>query len=594
MNHETCVERFFKRAKAHPNANAYFTKKEGSYKPSTWGEVGKQVESFAKGLIALGLREGQTVAILSYNRPEWLIAALAAQATHGVCAGVYNSCSAEEIAHILGHCEAPFIVVENGKRFREQIKPVLHLLPALSKVILMEPDDIENSEQLMTFSQVMEKGSKVTSKILSERTSRIRPEGIATLIYTSGTTGPAKAVMLSHRSIYWTVSTCVKMFELTDKDRMISYLPLAHIAEQMFSLYAPICTGMQLYFAESMEQLPENLKEVRPTLFFGVPRVYEKFHAKILPKLKSAKGLKAKLLNFSEKSAQTYWNYEHRNLPVPAMTKAKMSLARKLVFSKLKDLLGFSEVRACVSGAAPLSKDIISFFTGLDLPIYEVYGQSEDCGPTTFSAPRAMRLGTVGKPLPGLQIKIEKDGEVCIRGPNVFKGYLKDEAATAEALKDGWLHSGDIGHLDSEGYLCITDRKKDLLITAGGKNISPQNLEGMLKQIPFVNLAVVIGDQKKYLSALLTPNHENLKIFAEENKLTSESLADWVRHPQVLSEIQSHIDKINQTLASVEQIKKFTLLASDFSIENGELTPTMKIKRKVINTRYQEQIEALY
>jgi long-chain acyl-CoA synthetase len=362
----------------------------------------------------------------------------------------------------------------------------------------------------------------------------------------------------------------------------------------MFSLYAPICTGMQLYFAESMEQLPENLKEMKPTLFFGVPRVYEKFYAKILPKLKSAQGLKAKLLNFSQNSAQTYWNYEHRNLPVPILAEARMSIARKLVFSKLKELLGFSEVRVCVSGAAPLSKDIISFFTGLDLPIYEVYGQSENCGPTTFNSPRATRLGTVGKPLAGLQIKIEKDGEICVKGPNVFKGYLTDEAATGEALKDGWLHSGDIGHLDSEGYLCITDRKKDLLITAGGKNISPQNLEGMLKQIPFVNLAVVIGDQKKYLSALLTPNQETLKIFAEENELKTDSLADWVKHPQVIGEIQSHIDRINQTLASVEQIKRFTLLSSDFSIENGELTPTMKIKRKVINMRYQEQIEALY
>lgn len=557
----------------------------------TWGALGKQVESFAKGLISLGLREGQTVAILSYNRPEWLISAIAAQATHGVCAGIYNSCSPEEITHILGHCEAPFVVVENGKRFREQIKPVLHLLPALSKIILIEPDDIENSDQVLTFSQVVEKGSNITAKVLSERMSRIRPEGVASLIYTSGTTGPAKAVMLSHRSIYWTVSTCVKLFELNDKDRMISYLPLAHIAEQMFSLYVPIYTGMNLYFAQSMEHLPENIKEVKPTLFFGVPRVFEKFHAKISPKLDSATGLKAKILKFAQASSQTYWDYEHKNLPMPFMAQFKMSLARKLVFNKLKNLLGFSEVRACVSGAAPLSKDIISFFTGLDLPVYEVYGQSEDCGPTTFNAPRATRIGTVGKPLPGLQVKIEKDGEICVKGPNVFKGYLKEEAATQETLKDGWLHSGDIGHLDSEGYLCITDRKKDLLITAGGKNISPQNLEGMLKQIPLINLAVVIGDQKKYLSALLTPNLETLALFAQEQGLESDNL---VNHPKVLAEIQAGIDKINQSLASVEQIKKFTLLAQDFSIENGELTPTMKIKRKVINSRYQEQIEALY
>ena len=594
MNHETCVERFFKRVRTNPDVPAYFSKQNGTYQASTWGEVGKQVESFAKGLISLGFREGQTLAILSNNRPEWLIAAISAQSSHGVCTGIYNSCSPEEILHLLSHCEAPLVVVENGKRFREQIKPILSQLPNLSKIILIESDDIEHSDQIITFSQVIEKGTCIASKVLTERTARIRPEGVATLIYTSGTTGPAKAVMLSHRSIYWTVSTCVKIFELGEADRMISYLPLAHIAEQMFSLYVPIYSGMNLYFAESMDKLPENLKEVQPTLFFGVPRVYEKFHAKIAPKLESATGLQAHILRFAQKSAQTYWNYDHRNLPIPLVTRSKIALARQLVFNKLKTLIGLKQVRVCVSGAAPLSKEIVSFFTGLDLPIYEVYGQSEDCGPTTFNIPRATRLGTVGKPLPGLQVKIESDGEICVKGPNVFKGYLKDEVATAETLKDGWLHSGDIGHLDEEGYLHVTDRKKDLLITAGGKNISPQNLEGMLKQIPFVNLAVVIGDQKKYLSALLTPNPEALSLFAKENALEVSDVADLVKHPKILSELQNRINQINQTLATVEQIKRFNLLPQDFSIENGELTPTMKIKRKVINSRYQEQIAALY
>lgn len=594
MNHETCIERFLKRAKTSSQESAYYSKRNGSYQATSWGELGRQVESFAKGLISLGFREGQTLAILSSNRPEWLMAALAAQAAHGVCAGIYNSCSPEEILHILAHCEAPFLVVENGKRFREQIEPILSQLSSLNKVILIQSDDTEHGDQILTFSQVMEKGTCIAPKVLSERTARIRPEGVATLIYTSGTTGPAKAVMLSHRSIYWTVSTCVKMFELSEADRMISYLPLAHIAEQMFSLYVPIYSGMKLYFAESMDRLPENLKEVQPTLFFGVPRVYEKFHAKILPKLEAATGFQAKVLKFAQKTSQIYWDLEHHNLPISLITKARMALARKLVFDKLKLLLGLNQVRACVTGAAPLSKDIISFFTGLDLPIYEVYGQSEDCGPTTFNAPRATRIGTVGKPLPGLQIKIEKDGEICVKGPNVFKGYLKDEAATAETLKDGWLHSGDIGNLDSEGYLCVTDRKKDLLITAGGKNISPQNLEGMLKQIPLINLAVVIGDQKKYLSALLTPNLEALDLFSKEHALEANTLADLVKHPKVLAEIQNRIDKMNQTLASVEQIKRFSLLPEDFSIEHGELTPTMKIKRKVINSRYQDQIAALY
>ncbi len=594
MTNDTCVERFFTRVRTCSEKPAYFSKVNGTYTAKTWGQIGQQVESFAKGLISLGFREGDPLAILSYNRAEWLIAALAAQASHGICAGIYNSCSPDEIAYILGHSEAPFVVVENGKRFREQIKPILHKLPALRKVILIEPDDIENNEQVITFASVCERGAGLSPKCFNDRRSRVRSEGVASLIYTSGTTGPAKAVMLSHRAISWTVSTCVKLFSMTDADRMLSYLPLAHIAEQMFSLYAPVYTGMNLYFAESFENLQGNLKEVEPTLFFGVPRVYEKFCEKIQSKMSQTKGIKSKLLSFSRNSSKSYWLNQHHNRPISAALGAKMGLARKLVFSKMKAAMGFSKVRACVSGAAPLSKEIIAFFETIDLPVYEVYGQSEDCGPTSFNTPNASRTGSVGKPLPGLQVRIEKDGEICLKGPNVFKGYFKDEAATHEALKDGWLHSGDIGHFDTEGYLYITDRKKDILITAGGKNISPQNIEGRLKQIPLVNFAVVIGDQRKYLSALLTPNLEALQEFAKENNLGDMNLTQLIAHPAICSEIQRHVDKINRELASVEQIKRFNFLAKDFSIEGGELTPTMKIKRKVINSNYQQQIEALY
>ncbi len=593
MNRDTCVERFFKRADEQANKPAYFFKKNGSYTPISWGQAGSKVESFAKGLLSLGFREGQTLAILSYNRPEWIFSALAAQANHAACAGIYNSCSAEEIEHILSHCEAPFVVVENGKRYREQIKPIIHLLPKLQKVILIQPDDIEDSDQIMTFQRVCELGEGVSNKGLLERRKSVKPENIASLIYTSGTTGPAKAVMLSHRAVEWTISTCASLFKLSSEDRMVSYLPLAHIAEQMFSLYAPIHTGMNLYFAESLDALPENLREVEPTLFFGVPRIYEKFHSKINAKLAEATGLKNALLSFSRSTSDAYWDAHHHNHPGSLVTEASMKLARALVFKKLKKALGFSQVRACVSGAAPLSKEIVHFFNTLDLPIYEVYGQSEDCGPTSFNIPSATRLGSVGKPLPGLQVKIAQDGEICIKGPNLFSGYLKDSEATAETLVNGWLHSGDIGHIDSEGYLHITDRKKDILITAGGKNISPQNIEGQLKQIPLVNLAVVIGDKRKYLSALLTPDAEALRAFGAEHGL-GDDVHELVKHSKVLSEIQRQIDGINRGLASVEQIKRFTLLAQDFSIESGELTPTLKIKRKVINTRYHEHIEALY
>jgi long-chain acyl-CoA synthetase len=592
---ETSVDRFFERARVHAKADAYFSKKsQGSYVATSWSEYGEKVSAFASGLIELGLLEGQSVGILGYNRPEWTQACIATQAANAVSAGIYTSCSAQEVAYILGHCEAPMVVVENGKRWREQIQPVLHLMPHLQKVILIEPDDLPQDDRIVTFSQVLELGRKASKKALEERISKIRPDGLATLIYTSGTTGPPKAVMLSHRSIDWTVVTAVNLLKVGQGDSLLSYLPLAHVAEQMFSVYAPIYSGLLLYFAESMEKLPENLQEVQPTVFFGVPRVYEKFYDKVSEKVNSASGVKGFLLLWARGVATKWWELNHHGQSPSSLLSLQYALAKRLIFNKLKPLLGLGRARLCVTGAAPISQDIIRFFMSLDVPIYEVYGQSEDTGPTTFNIPGATRLGTVGRPIPGLELKIAGDGEIMVRGPNIFLGYLKDQAATDETLSRGWLHSGDVGYIDKEGFLHITDRKKDLLITAGGKNIAPQNLESMLKQIPLVSLAVVIGDQKKYLVALLTPNHDNLKAFASAQGVKERELRELVTHKKVLSEIQMHIDKINEHLAPVEQIKKFTLLSKDFSVEEGELTPTMKIKRKVINSRYQDNIDSLY
>jgi long-chain acyl-CoA synthetase len=521
-------------------------------------------------------------------------ACIAAQAAGGVSAGIYSSCSSDEVAYVLAHCEAPFVVVENGQRFREQIEPILDQLPALQKVILIESDEMVLNDKVILFSQVLELGRHAGASRLTERREHIRPEGVSTLIYTSGTTGPPKAVMLSHRSVAWTVNTAVTLMNVCETDTLVSYLPLAHIAEQMFSVYAPMFSGLVLYFAESMDKLPDNLKEVQPTVFFGVPRVYEKFYDKVQEKVSSATGVKRVLLTWARAVATQYWEHHHASQAVSPALKVQYRLAKKLVFDKLKPLLGLGAARLCVTGAAPISQEIIQFFMGLDIPIYEVYGQSEDTGPASFNIPGATRLGTVGRPLPGLELKIAEDGEILVRGPSIFSGYLKDQPATDEAIKGGWLYSGDVGHLDEQGFLKITDRKKDLLITAGGKNISPQNLEGMLKQNSLVSQAVVIGDQKKYLVALLTPQTDNLLAFADKLGIRSKSISELVKNKLVHGEIQRGIDAMNEKLAPAEQIKKFILLSRDFSIEDGELTPTMKVKRKVINARYQERIESLY
>ncbi len=598
MKQETCVHDFLNRVKNDANEVAYCFKKNSDWTQVTWHKFGKDVKTLAKGLLVLSPEAGTRVAILGQSRPEWVMSCIATQMMGGVSAGVYPSCSKEEVHHVLEHSEATILIVEDAKRWQEQVKPIVDRLPNLSVIVVMTWNDSIEEEyagkRIMSFSEVLALGAQENFAQVEQRINALRPEDLATLIYTSGTTGPAKAVMLSHRATHWTVHTAVRLLHVGKGDSIVSYLPLAHIAEQMFSVYAPLAAGITLHFAESMDQLPNNLKEVQPTLFFGVPRVYEKFYAKVKDRVESARGVKKVLLNFARNVAERTWALKHQSKPIPPLLQLQYEVARRLVFNKLKPLLGLGRVRICVSGAAPIAREILQFFLSLDIPIYEVYGQSEDSGPTTFNIPGATKLGTVGRPIPGLEVEIAQDGEILVRGPNLFSGYYKDEEATRECFRDGWLHTGDIGNLDKNGFLCITDRKKDILITAGGKNISPQNLEGMLKQIPWVSSAVVVGDQKKYLAALLTPNQERLSEFAALTSIEDQDLRQLVLDHRVLTAIQGEIDQINRKLAPVEQIKKFALLPREFSIEEGELTPTMKIRRKVINARYQEDINRLY
>ncbi|MDA0712679.1 MAG: AMP-binding protein, partial [bacterium] len=425
---DTCVDQFFNRVNKYPGMPAYFESEAGKYVPTTWHGFGENVSHLASGFIALGLAKGQCVVTLSFNRSEWITSSMAAQACGGVCVGVYNSCSAEEVEYILKHSEAPILVLENGKRWREQVEPIVQHLQSLKHVILIEPDDIVQEGLIKTFAQVLEMGKNQPSADLDERIKSIKVEDTATFIYTSGTTGAPKAVELSHKAVDWTVTSAVKLLKVRQEDTLVSYLPLAHVAEKMFTIYAPLYSGMNIYFADSVENMPENLKTAQPTVFFGVPRVYEKFYEKVSQKLNSATGIKSLLLKWARSVAMMHWEYDHQNALVPPLVSIQYVLAKRLVFNKLKPLLGLGKARACISGAAPISVDIIKFFMSIDVPIYEVYGQSEDCGPTTFNLPKATKLGTVGRALPGVEMKIASDGEIIVRGPHLFKGYYKDEA----------------------------------------------------------------------------------------------------------------------------------------------------------------------
>ena len=466
-------------------------------------------------------------------------------------------------------------------------------LPALQHIVLMggaaAPDDA--GDFVLTWEDFLARGADVPDADFDGRVEALEPDGLATFIYTSGTTGPPKGVMLSHRNLSWTATVAEGLTEAKEGDRSLSYLPLSHIAEQMFSLHVPITIGSSIYFAQSMEKLLANLVEVQPTIFFGVPRVWEKFYAGIQAKAAQTQGMKKKIGAWAKRIGSEVNDLRNAGGQPGRLLGLKFAIARKLVFSKVRPAIGLGNAKFCVSGAAPISDEIIRYFAGLDVVIREVYGQSEDTGPTTFNVPGKTRYGSVGPALPGVEVKIAEDEEILVRGPNVFMGYYKEPAATDETLIDGWLHSGDLGKFDADGYLHITGRKKDLIITAGGKNIAPKNWESSVKNQKVVGEAVMIGDKRKFLSALISLDPEAAAAWVSDKGADPETLQD---DAELRAEIQAWIDDVNSKYARVEQVKKFTILPRPLSIEGGELTPTLKVKRAKVNEHFAELIEDMY
>jgi long-chain acyl-CoA synthetase len=586
---DTIPQRLVQQAKLRPESPAYYAKVDGTWKGTSFREYANEVKQAAKSLIALGFQPGQCVCILGFNRPEWVILDVAAMAAGGAPAGIYTTCSKEEVQYIIHHAEAPLVLVENVDQW-QKVKAERERLPHLKHVVLMQGAPKVEDPMVLSWEEFMAKGAAVTDSKYDERLQALEPKGLATLIYTSGTTGPPKGVMLSHENLAWTASCSRELVSTGPWDRTISYLPLSHIAEQMFTIHGPITSGGAVYFAESLAKLPDNIKEVRPTIFFGVPRIWEKFHGGVAAKLKDAKGAKKALVRWAMNIALTYHAARMAGHPAPRSVEAQYKLAKKLVFKKLHDALGLGSARVMVSGAAPIAKEVIEFFMKLDLPILEVYGQSEDTGPTSFNQPHKQRLGTVGPVIPGVEVKLAEDGEILVRGPNVFMGYYKEPAATAETLIDGWLHSGDLGAFDREGFLSITGRKKEIIITAGGKNIAPKNIESALKNHPLIGEAVVIGDRRKYLTCVISLDPEATAKLMQEKGYSGKP----EEVPEIRASIQKAVDEVNATLARVETVKKFAILSRPFAMETGELTPTLKVKRKNVHKNFSREIEEMY
>jgi long-chain acyl-CoA synthetase len=586
--YETIAHKILKNGDRIGHLPAYHVKTGTAWVPTTWKTYAEQVRAAARSLIALGIAPGDAVTILSFNRPEWTITDVAAMAAGAVPAGIYTTNSPTECRYIIGHSEAPIVFVENQSQL-DKILQVRGDLPDLRHIVVID-GEASDDPMVMTWDGFMAAGAEVDDAALEERMSVLEGEGLATLIYTSGTTGPPKGVMLSHDNLAWTPAQVMAPLGISVDDRVLSYLPMSHIAEQLFTIHAPAVAGFPVYYAESIEKLADNLKEVEPTVFFAVPRVWERFHAGVDNELSKATGAKGKVLAWARGIGTKVTDLRNRGEEPGGLLGLQYKLADRLVFSKAAHALGLGKARILISSAAPLAPEIKAYFATIDLNILEVYGQSEDTGPTTINLPGRNRVDSVGPAFPNVAVKIAEDGEILVKGRNVFLGYYKEPEATAETMRDGWLYSGDLGEFDADGFLHITGRKKDIIITAGGKNVAPKPLESGLKLHSLISEAVVIGDRRKFLSVVVTIDEEVATVFLAERGL------DGPAHTsaEVAAEVQAAIDELNKDFARVEQLKKFAILPRQLSIEGGELTPTLKVKRNKVNEHFAEEIEAMY
>jgi len=570
----------------------------GIWKEISWNEYGRMVRQACMALVSLGLKKGQCAAVLSENNPEWFTSDIGCQSAGGITVGIYPTNAPFEVQYILNHSESLVAMVEDEEQL-DKVLEVWDQCPGLEWVVVFDMEGLRhfNHDRVMSWERFMERGRAYEADhpdLYEELIQAVLPEDTAIFIYTSGTTGMPKAAMLSHHNIIWTSETLMKVWQHTEKDDVLSFLPLAHIAERTNSVLGPLRTGTVVNFAESIDTVPENLREVQPTVYFAVPRFWEKFYSAVYIAMKDAIWLGRAAFAWATKVGREVAELELDQKPVSAGLRFQHFIADRLVFKNIRRSLGMDRSRLLISGGAPVSPEILKFFHGLGIPLREVYGQTEDCGPTSMHQGDDIVIGTVGKPFPGVEVKIADDGEILVKGPNVFQGYYKNPELTAETIRDGWLHSGDIGKFDADGNLKITDRKKDILITSGGKNITPQHIENELKFSPYINDAVIIGDGRKFLTALIMLDEETIMKYAQDERIPFTTYKSLTRAEAIVRLIQKEVDAVNKKLARVEQVKKFRLLDIKLTSEDGELTATMKLKRRTISEKYKDLIEEMY
>jgi len=596
------VDTLWRRVSENPERTAIMHKADGKYNNISWSEHGKTIESVSAALIKNGLKPGDKVGILSGNRPHWTWADLAILSAQGVTVPVYPTLGASEVEYVLDHSDVVAVFVENAKQLEKINRPSGPSPGNIKLIIIMDgaPVNAEPLLEVKTWDDFIKDGTDYLAENADEVRSRrtgIDPESLATIVYTSGTTGQPKGVMLLHRNIFSVLDAMSDLVDFNENDVALSFLPLCHVYERVGGQFLSTFLGVPFAYAESMEQVANNLQEVRPTFLNAVPRFYEKVYARVQGQIRqmppAQQGFVRWAISLGKRATKQKMDAKVEPGLLDTLYKAELRIADRLVFKKIRERFG-GRLRMMTSGAAPLANDVHIFFEALGMPIVEGYGLTETSAPLCCNKPDDNKFKTVGKPLAGVEVKLSKDNELLVRGPNVFAGYYKNEEATKDAFEDGWFKTGDIAKIDEEGYITITDRKKDIIITAGGKHVAPQHIENLFKDEPLINHVIAYGDRRKYITALISLNPDGLKSFADSKSLKSKDNKELTQDPTVRKEVERVVHEKNQNLARFQRIKKFVILEKELSIEDNDLTPTLKVKRKVVTEKYQKELDELY
>lgn len=592
---ENIPEMFFKRAEQYTGRTCFRFKKDGRWIDMTWDDAKRLVLAIASGLIELGIKKGDKINILSQTRYEWVLVDIGSLSIGAITVPIYPSNTAEQSEYIINDSEAKLIFVENAQQL-EKILSIKKNIPNIMKIIVIEPNFKTDDKDVMSLDDLIKIGEsalKNNEPEIKKRIEETKADDIATFVYTSGTTGPPKGVIQTHKNHIAMVSNLRKVYDHRSGDINLFFLPLAHSFARCIEYFSIYTADGVTAFAESIDKVAQNLVEVRPNIMPSVPRIFEKVYQAVLSGAQ-ASPVKKKIFDWALGVGRQVSQLIQKKQPIPLGLRIKRAIAHKLVFSKLHEKLG-GRVRFFVSGGAPLSRDIAEFFHAAGILILEGYGLTETCPATHINRYDNYKFGTVGQAIPGVEVKIAPDGEIVVRGDNIAKGYYKKPQETAEVFsEDGWFKTGDIGEIDSEGFLRITDRKKDLIKTAGGKYVAPQNIENMLKADPFISQAVVIGDQRPYCVVLIAINQAEAEKFAKEKGIQYKDYLDLTKKPEIRERVKQTIDAVNSKLAKFETLKKFELLPKDLTQEDDELTPTLKVKRKNIMKKYKDLIDSMY